>query len=708
MSFKDTFGVEYSDDRQTLLKCPTSLSGSYMVSPLVRIIGEGAFKGCNKLEEIIFPEGVEVIEKDALFGCVNLKNIVLPNNPTSFKPPRLISCDSLREIRMPDDFKFPVFVDCINLDKVYVNDTNKYFRSENGVIYNRDKTVLYFFPRNYEGTFKLPNSVETIYHPRAISNCSKLTNLVLSESFQSFGLGNSTLNPRGCTSGCPSLNRIEINDRNNLFCSIDGVLYSKDKTIIVRCPEGKAGNYKIIDSVHEILCRSFLNCKNLLNITIPKSVTKIGISAFWGCENITQLYIPSNTLDIEVTAFPLNLKNLEINLDNPVYYTKDGVLFKAVGTTLSRESKKTSIIPVSLEWFPKVHSINKYIVPNNVESINYEAFRHVENLTLVFTRYVPITRTGQYKYDFVWSKGRILVPTGTKQWFVNGGYPQESIVEDHIIDNGIIKQTKSLDCKGFAAIAGMEKLKEKLRTDIIKVLKDPNRARRFGISIPNGILLYGPPGCGKTFFAEKLAEEIGCNYMNVKCSDVASPYIHGGQGKIATMFNEARKNAPTLLFLDEVDAMITDRGKHTTVSESGEVNEFLAQLNNCGQDGVTVIAATNKPDLIDKAALRTGRLALHYYIPQPDFETRKQLFEINLQNRAVDSYIDYGRLAQMTENYSCSDIREIVDNAGRIAFGSDSDCITQCMLESACLGLKSHLTLDAIKKYESIRDRFEK
>lgn len=261
---------------------------------------------------------------------------------------------------------------------------------------------------------------------------------------------------------------------------------------------------------------------------------------------------------------------------------------------------------------------------------------------------------------------------------------------------------------GFKDVAGMEELKEKLQIDIIKVLKDPERAKQFGITIPNGILLYGPPGCGKTFFAEKLAEEIGCNYMYVKCSDVASPYIHGGQEKIAAVFNEARDNAPTLLFLDEVEAMITDRSKHNNVSEAGEVNEFLAQLNNCGQDGVTVIGATNKPDVIDEAALRSGRLAFHYYVPQPSFEARKQLFEINLKNRAVDLGIDYDKLATMTENYSCSDIKEIVDNAGRIAFGSDSDCITQTMLETACANLKSHLTLDAIRKHEAIRDKFER
>lgn len=260
---------------------------------------------------------------------------------------------------------------------------------------------------------------------------------------------------------------------------------------------------------------------------------------------------------------------------------------------------------------------------------------------------------------------------------------------------------------GFADVAGMEELKERMGIELIKVLKDPEGAKRFGITIPNGILLYGPPGCGKTFFAEKLAEEMGCNYMYIKCSDVACPYIHGGQEKIAALFNEARQNAPTLIFLDEVEAMLTDRSKQTNVSESGEVNEFLAQLNNCGEDRVTVIGATNKPELIDEAALRSGRLALHYYIPHPSLEARKQLFEICLKGRATDIGINYGKLAEMTEYYSCADIKEIVDNAGRIAFGSNSNCITEAMLESACKGLKSHLTLSVIKKYEAIRDTFE-
>ncbi len=260
---------------------------------------------------------------------------------------------------------------------------------------------------------------------------------------------------------------------------------------------------------------------------------------------------------------------------------------------------------------------------------------------------------------------------------------------------------------GFADVAGMAELKEQLQSDVIDVLKNPEQADDLGITIPNGLLFYGPPGCGKTYFAEKFGEELGCNYQYIKCSDVASPYIHGGQEKIAAVFREARENAPTILFFDEIEAMITDRSKHTNVSEAGEVNEFLAQLNNCGQDGVIVIGATNKPTEIDEAALRAGRLEYKYYIPQPDFETRKELFRINLSKRKTDFGIDYDKLASLTENYVSADIKLIVDTAARFVFRRHLDKITMEVLEEAVGQTKPSITVEMIKKHETIRDLFE-
>ena len=260
---------------------------------------------------------------------------------------------------------------------------------------------------------------------------------------------------------------------------------------------------------------------------------------------------------------------------------------------------------------------------------------------------------------------------------------------------------------GFAAIAGMEQLKEQLQNDVIDVLRDSERAKALGIDIPNGMLLYGPPGCGKTFFAEKFAEELGCNYVYVKCSDVASQYIHGGQEKIAAMFKEAREKSPTILFLDEVDAMIMDREYQHNPSEAGEVNEFLAQMNNCGKDGVLVIAATNNPTKIDRAALRAGRLDLKYYIGNPDLESRKALFSINLRKRAVQGYIDIDKLAEKTEGYASVDIKTVVDNAGRYVFKTKRSAITMEDLEYGLAHTKSSLSPEQLAKFEGIHQSFE-
>ena len=260
---------------------------------------------------------------------------------------------------------------------------------------------------------------------------------------------------------------------------------------------------------------------------------------------------------------------------------------------------------------------------------------------------------------------------------------------------------------GFADVAGMTELKEQLRSDVINLLQNLEQAEALGLSIPNGLLFYGPPGCGKTFFAEKFAEETGFNYQYVKGSDVASPYIDGGKGKIADIFSQARENAPTILFLDEVDAIIRNRSEHNNVTTSGAVNQFLMELNNCGKDKVLVIGATNKPMDIDEAALRAGRLELKYYIPQPDKETRKEIFQINITKRRYDFGIDYDKLADMTENYISADIALIVDTAARLAFRRNVGKITMALLEEAITNTKPSLGIEQIKAYEAIRDRFE-
>lgn len=130
---------------------------------------------------------------------------------------------------------------------------------------------------------------------------------------------------------------------------------------------------------------------------------------------------------------------------------------------------------------------------------------------------------------------------------------------------------------GFADVAGMSELKKLLYNNVINILKNPERARKYKLSIPNGMLLYGPPGCGKNFFAEKFAEETGYNYIYVKSSDLASIYVHGSQEKIGKLFDKAREKAPTILCFDEFDSLVPNRDRVNSASQSGEVNEFLSQ-----------------------------------------------------------------------------------------------------------------------------------
>jgi len=262
---------------------------------------------------------------------------------------------------------------------------------------------------------------------------------------------------------------------------------------------------------------------------------------------------------------------------------------------------------------------------------------------------------------------------------------------------------------GFDDVAGMDELKKRLQEEVIDLLRNPEKYKRLRVKTPNGILLYGPPGCGKTFIAEKFAEELGCNYMYIHCSDVASPYIHGGQEKIAAVFQQAYENAPTILFLDELDAMLASRSLHDNISMSGEVNEFLTQLNNCGEKGVIVIGATNNPTMIDPAALRSGRFDIKEYVPAPSESERELLFKLSLRDIAAKD-VDYKKLASLTDGYVSKDICALVNRAALVSGQQDDEFIKMQTLLDTIEKSKGELPSVSsadLRKHEEIRDKFK-
>jgi AAA+ superfamily predicted ATPase len=260
--------------------------------------------------------------------------------------------------------------------------------------------------------------------------------------------------------------------------------------------------------------------------------------------------------------------------------------------------------------------------------------------------------------------------------------------------------------RGLAKVAGMRELKALLKKDVVQAFRNPDLFSRYGLSIPHGILLFGPPGCGKTYIARQLAEELGCAFIESRQSDFASIYIHGSAIQIRKLFDTAEKSSPSVLFIDEFEGMVPSRaglGSHQQ-HKSEEVNEFLSQLNECGRKKILVIAATNEPEKIDTAILRTGRMDKLIYVSPPDAAARVELLRFHLSNRPTDSGLDFWGLATILDGYSASDIRFLVDEAARKALDRKTELSTELIIE-ALRGVPPSISEDVQERFRSFGSR---
>lgn len=278
--------------------------------------------------------------------------------------------------------------------------------------------------------------------------------------------------------------------------------------------------------------------------------------------------------------------------------------------------------------------------------------------------------------------------------------------EDSDKYNQIAVNIKKGRGNGFKDVAGMQALKDYLLQKVIFVIKDRETAARYRLKAPNGMLLYGPPGCGKTYIAEKFADETGFNFMLVKASDLGSSLVHGSQEKIKKLFEQAERNAPIVLCFDEFDAVVPDRGARGNEYVASEVNEFLSQMNNCSERGIFIVATSNRPDKIDPAILRTGRIDKQVYVPLPDYEARKELFRMYLEGRPVEGPMDLDACAKATDGYIASDIAYIVNDAAMTAaFAREK--ITSDLLSTAIRNIRPSLRKESLEEYEHIKANME-
>ena len=256
-------------------------------------------------------------------------------------------------------------------------------------------------------------------------------------------------------------------------------------------------------------------------------------------------------------------------------------------------------------------------------------------------------------------------------------------------------------------LVGLHDLKQYLRQGVLAIMKNPEKARKYKLAIPNGILLYGPPGCGKTTIAQKFAAECGCNYAIINAQDIASTFIHGTQRLVKQLFQQAEQNAPIILILDEIETMVPNRNDPNMVKTAEDTNAFLSEMNNCGERGIFIIGTTNRPQFMDSAILRSGRFDKRFYVPLPDQQTRMEIFRAYLKERPVEKDIDYQCLSELTSGgYISSDIRQICDEAAARAFHEDA-IITQQLLEQVIREGGPSVNKSELRTYEESRKHID-
>jgi transitional endoplasmic reticulum ATPase len=222
----------------------------------------------------------------------------------------------------------------------------------------------------------------------------------------------------------------------------------------------------------------------------------------------------------------------------------------------------------------------------------------------------------------------------------------------------------------WSDIGGLEEAKQALREAVEWPLKYPDMFEKASIKPPKGILLYGPPGTGKTLLAKAVATESEANFISVKGPEIFSKWVGESEKAIREIFRKARQAAPCIVFIDEIDAIAPRRGSSIGDSHVTDrvVNQLLTEMDGIEDlKGVVVIAATNRPDMLDPALLRPGRFDRLIYVPLPDTRAREEIFKIHLRGKPLDKDVDLQKLVSLTEGYTGADIAALCNTAAMIA-----------------------------------------
>lgn len=232
------------------------------------------------------------------------------------------------------------------------------------------------------------------------------------------------------------------------------------------------------------------------------------------------------------------------------------------------------------------------------------------------------------------------------------------------------KTTNEKERVSFADVAGADEEKEELQ-EVVEFLKDPAKFVRLGAKIPHGVLLVGPPGTGKTLLAKAVAGEAGVPFYSISGSDFVEMYVGVGASRVRDLFETARKNPASIIFIDEIDAVGRQRGTglgggHDEREQT--LNQLLVEMDGFGgQEGVIVIAATNRPDVLDPALLRPGRFDRQVTVNYPDIKGREEILKVHVRNKPIEGSVDLHRIAQTTVGFTGAELANLMNEAALLA-----------------------------------------
>ncbi len=383
-----------------------------------------------------------------------------------------------------------------------------------------------------------------------------------------------------------------------------------------------------------------------------------------------------------------------------IYYV---IMFIFIGAIFFDSSEETRKVPYSqFETLVSDDCVSKIVVFSNQNMLEAElksacakdvfgadadtsalrqvvevAIPSVEEFEKMIVKYrVDGAFTGEYSYeqkrsyeDIFWSVIPILLMVMFFMFIMRrmsggGGAFSVGKSQARLFDKG------SAEKKTFKDVAGLEGAKQEIE-EIVSFLKDPEKYRRLGGKIPKGALLVGPPGTGKTLLAKAVAGEADVPFFSMSGSDFVEMFVGVGASRVRDLFRQAKEKAPSIIFIDEIDAIGRARGKNMMQSNDereNTLNQLLTEMDGFGTNsGVIILAATNRADVLDKALLRAGRFDRQIHVELPDLNERKAIFQVHLLPIKTDDTVDVDFLARQTPGFSGAEIANVCNEAALIA-----------------------------------------